>query len=300
LKVQNVIKLAAGALAVLAVATALLSTTGGSSAQTGDARIRVLHAVPDAPAVDVYLNDAEAISDLTFNEITGYTSVPAGNYSVKVYPTSANGSGTPVIDVPALALAAGQDYTVAAVGALATIEPLVLEDNNAAPAAGKAHIRVVHASPDAPNVDIFAAGAGVVVPNLAFKAASDYLPLDAGSYDLQVRVAGTETVALDLPDTALAAGTVYTAFAVGLADGQPTLTVNLTSDAVAQQATVTPAPTAAPTAAPTTTLAAVPSSGGPIDDGGMSLAVWALIAVGAMAMIAGVGALAFSRRPSDQ
>jgi hypothetical protein len=299
LKVQNIIKLAAGALAALAVAAALLTTGSGSSAQTGDARIRVLHAVPDAPAVDVYLNDAEAIGDLEFNNITAYTAVPAGSYSVKVYPSSANGTGTPVIDVPALALAAGQDYTVAAVGTLATIEPLVLEDNNAAPAAGKAHIRVVHASPDAPNVDIYAAGAGVIVPNLAFKAASDYLPLDAGSYDLQVRVAGTETVALDLPDTALAAGTVYTAFAVGLADGQPALTVNLTSDAVAQQATATAAPTSAPTSAPTATPAAAPSSGGPIDDGGMSLAVWALIAVGATAMIAGAAGVALARRNID-
>jgi hypothetical protein len=223
---QNIIKLAAGAIAALAIAAGIFGTGSESSAQEGNARIRVLHAVPDAPAVDVYLNDSEAIGDLTFNEITAYTSVPAGNYSVKVYPASANGTGTPVIDVPSLPLAAGQDYTVAAVGTLATIEPLVLEDNNAPPVAGKAHIRVVHASPDAPNVDIFAAGAGVVVPGLAFKSASDYLPLDAGSYDLQVRVAGTETVALDLPDTALAAGTVYTAFAVGLVDGQPTLTAN--------------------------------------------------------------------------
>jgi hypothetical protein len=296
---QNIIKLAAGALAVLAVTAALVMTGSGSSAQAGDARIRVLHAVPDAPAVDVYLNDAEAIGDLAFNEITGYTSVPSGNYSVKVYPSSANGSGTPVIDVPSLALAAGQDYTIAAVGTLATIEPLVLEDNNTAPAAGKTHIRVVHASPDAPNVDIFATGAGVVVPNLAFKANSGYLPLDAGTYDLQVRVAGTETVAVDLPDTALAAGTIYTAFAVGLADGQPALTVNLTADAVAQQSTPTPGPTTAPTAAPTATPAAAPSAGGPLDDGGFPMAIWALIAVGAAAMMTGTLMLAIARRHTD-
>ena len=296
---QNKIKIAIGMAAMLVVAGALFFAGNDASAQSGNARVRVLHAVPDAPAVDVYLNDAEAISDLTFNEITAYTSVPAGDYSVKVYPASANGTGTPVIDVPSLTLAVGQDYTVAAVGTLATIEPLVLTDNNAAPAAGQAHIRVVHASPDAPNVDIFAAGAGVVVSDLAFKEPSAYLPLPAGSYDLQVRVAGTETVALDLPDTALAAGNVYTAFAVGLAAGQPALTVNLATDSTAQQATATPAATAAPTAVPAATPAAAPSSGGPIEDDGMSMAVWALIALGAASVVAGAGALAVARRNTD-
>jgi hypothetical protein len=154
-------------------------------------------------------------------------------------------------------------------------------------------------SPDAPNVDIFAAGAGVVVSDLTFKEPSAYLPLPAGSYDLQVRVAGTSTVALDLPGTQLEAGKVYTAFAVGLAAGQPALTVNLATDSTAQQATATPAPTAAPTAAPTVTPAAPPSSGGPIGDDGVSMAVWALIALGAASMVAGAGALAVARRNTD-
>ncbi len=185
---QNKIKIPIGMAAMLVVAGALFFAGNDASAQSGNAEGSAscdAGPLTRAPAVDVYLNDAEAISDLTFNEITAYTSVPAGDYSVKVYPASANGTGTPVIDVPSLTLAVGQDYTVAAVGTLATIEPLVLTDNNAAPAAGKAHIRVVHASPDAPNVDIFAAGAGVVVSDLAFKEPSSYLPLDAGSYDLQ-------------------------------------------------------------------------------------------------------------------
>lgn len=35
---------------------------------------------------------------------------------------------------------------------LAVIEPLVLVDHNTLPEAGKAHVRFVHASPDAPRV----------------------------------------------------------------------------------------------------------------------------------------------------
>jgi hypothetical protein len=291
-----------GALAVLAVAAGL--SGGDASAQSGDARLRVLHASPDAPAVDVYLDGSEAVGDLAFGSVTDYVPVPAGAHAVQVFPSSANGSGTPVIDVPTLTLDAGKDYTVAAVGKLADIEPLVLVDNNGAPAAGNAHIRVVHASPDAPNVDIFAAGAGVVVPDLAFKEASAYLPLPAGSYDLEVRGAGSQTAVLSLPDTQLDAGKVYTAFAIGLAAGDPALSVKLTTDAVAQQAAQatptpapsTPAPTAAAGASPApVSPAQVPTTGGAPGSEGSTSALWLIIGGLTIAAAATTG-LAFARR----
>jgi hypothetical protein len=115
---------------------------------------------------------------------------------------------------------------------LANIEPLVLIDNNSAPAAGKAHVRFVHASPDAPAVDIAVANGGpILFPNVSFKGVGDYLPVDAGTYDLEARLAGTDTVALSVPGVALADGTVYTIFAMGLAGGQPALTAVPSVDA---------------------------------------------------------------------
>jgi hypothetical protein len=135
-----------------------------------------------------------------------------------------------VIDAT-LDLAADTDYTVVAVGLLADIEPLVLVDNNSAPAAGKAHVRFVHASPDAPAVDIAVTGGPVLFSNVPFKGVGDYLPVDAGTYNLEARVAGTETVALSVPNVALEAGKVYTIFAMGLVGGEPALTAVPSVDA---------------------------------------------------------------------
>jgi hypothetical protein len=240
-------KFLTGALGAFIAAAVFLA--GDASAQAGDARVRVLHASPDAPAVDVYVDGSEAISNLAFGSITDYVSLPAGNHAIKVFPASADGTGTPVIDVPALTVESGKDYTVAAAGKVADIAPEVFVDNNAAPAANTAHVRVVHLSPDAPNVDIFAQGAGVVIPNLAFKAAANYLPLASGSYDLEVRAAGSSTAVLSLPDTNLEAGKVYTAFAIGLAGGDPALSVKLTTDATTS-------------ASPAATAAHLPTTGG--------------------------------------
>lgn len=230
-----------GLLALTIVGGLLLSAT---SAFAAGPRVRVVHASPDAPAVDVLVNDGVAFSNAPFKGITQYAPLAAGTYDVKVVPT---GATEPVVISASLALEADKDYTVVAVGKLADIEPLVLVDNNSAPAAGKAHVRFVHASPDAPAVDIAVKGGPVLFSNVAFKGVGDYLPVDAATYDLEVRLAGTNTVALDVPGLKLDAGTVYTVFAMGLAGGDPALVAVPSVDATSGPSTL---PTTGATAFP--------------------------------------------------
>jgi LPXTG-motif cell wall-anchored protein len=193
------------------------------------ARVRAVHASPDAPAVDILVNDNAAFTNAPFQGITQYADLEEGTYNVKVVPT---GATEPVVIEADLALEGGTDYTVVALGTLENIEPLVLIDNNSAPAAGKAHVRFVHASPDAPAVDIAVANAGpILFSNVPFKGVGDYLPVDAGTYDLEARIAGTDTVALSVPGVMLDEGTVYTIFAMGLAGGEPALTAVPSADA---------------------------------------------------------------------
>ena len=98
------------------------------------------------------------------------------------------------------------------------LEPLVLVDNNSAPAAGMARVRFVHASPDAPAVDIALKNGPVLLPNIAYKGHAEG-EVPAGTYDLEVRVAGTAAVALALPGTKIDAGKIYTVFAEGTVTG---------------------------------------------------------------------------------
>jgi hypothetical protein len=98
----------------------------------------------------------------------------------------------------------------------------VITDDLTAPASGKAHVRFVHLSPNAPAVDIAVDGGSVVFADYSFKEYSAFTPLDAGSYDLEVRAAGTSTVALDLDPITLQAGKIYTVFAKGFLGGTGT------------------------------------------------------------------------------
>jgi hypothetical protein len=209
--------IAVGAAATLA---AIIALPGAALAQDGTAQVRVLHGSGDAPAVDIYADGGLIDKGLAYGDITPYLSVPGGTHQIQVVPTGATlAEGPIVIDAP-LTFEAGTKTTVAATGSLKTgIVPQVIPDAPT-PAADGTQLRAVHLSYDAPAVDIAADGGAVVVADLAYPAASTYLDLPAGTYDLEVRPAGTTDVAFDIDPLTLRAGTSYSAFAVGsLTDG---------------------------------------------------------------------------------
>ena len=140
------------------------------------------------------------------------------------------------IDVPALDIAAGTHYTIAATNALATIEAQVLVDDPS-PTVGKAQARVVHFSADTPAVDVLTQDKSAkVVENLAYPDATDYLTLDPGSYDLIVCANADNTVCpLDPGALDLAGGTSYSVFAIGSLTGD-SLTAAVGVDGVAAPA----------------------------------------------------------------
>jgi hypothetical protein len=210
---------------IAAVAAGVLALGGGLAGAEGEARVRVIHSSPDAPAVDVYANGNRVLSDVPYLASSGYLAVPAGSYTFEVFAAGADPeTDAAVLTIPA-EVDAGTDYTVVALNEVASIEAAVFVDDNSAPAAGQAHISVIHAGPDAPAVDIAVAGGPILVSDLALGNSAGPLPVDAGSYDLEVRVAGTNDVALSLPGVELEPGTVYTFIATGFLEGQPALTV---------------------------------------------------------------------------
>ena len=181
------------------------------------ANVMVVHASPDAPGVDLLVDDVKLnTAALNFPSNTGYLELEAGTRNLKV---NVAGTTTTVInaDVP---FTKDMSYSVFAVDSVSVISAIVLTDDLTSPAAGKAHVRFVHLSPDAPAVDVAVASSGdVVFGNKAFKEYTAFTPLDAGAYNLDVRVAGTTTVALVLPTITLEAGKIYTVFAKGFLGG---------------------------------------------------------------------------------
>ena len=212
-------------LTLLLAATALTAACDDDDDNTGpegEARIRVVHASPDAPEVDVLLDDTEVLSDVPYLVASGYLETSAGDHNLKV---NAAGTTTTVIDADAT-LVDGTDYTVIASGLVAEIEPIVLEDDNSAPAAGNVRVRAIHGAPSAPAVDVYVTAPEVdldaatpVLTNVAFGAVAPYLEVPAGDYQVRVTPAGTKIVVIDSGALTLASGQVRTAIAVDAPGG---------------------------------------------------------------------------------
>jgi len=272
-----VVAIAAGAaLATLDLGQAQSPTTG---------RVRVMHASADTPAVDIFVDGQKAVTGLAFPKDTGYVPLPAGSHDVKVFVSPSDGTGTPALQAT-LQVVAGKDYTVLAIGEVTknTLELLPLEDNNALPAAGQAHVRLVHASPDAPPVDVVVAGTATkVFSNVAYKSVGAYTPVPVGTYNLDVQVSSSSQTVKSVTGLALGERGVYTVVATGPA----------ASLQVVPLLDVQPSAPAAPTA-PASPAAPSTGSGLPdVADNGAQMAVLAgaLVLLGS-AGIAGSAAVA--------
>jgi hypothetical protein len=212
-------------LTLLLAATAFTAACDDDDDNTGpegDARVRVVHASPDAPDVDVLLDDAVVLSDVPYLATSDYLETTDGDHNLKV---NAAGTTTTVIDAD-VTLTDGTDYTVIASGLAAQIEPIVLEDDKTAPAAGSVRVRAIHGAPSAPAVDVYVtapdADLATATPTLTgvqFGDFSDYLEVPAGDYQVRVTPAGTKTVAIDSGALTLSGGQVRTVIAVDAAGG---------------------------------------------------------------------------------
>jgi hypothetical protein len=220
----------------------LLVSTGTSSFEILDsatpAQLRVIHASPDAPAVDVVINDnfgAPVLEDVPFPAFSDYLTVPGGTYNVKVTP--ANNAGVIVIDAN-VTLDAGKRYSVYATGLLGAIAPYVLVDDNR-PVVTAAKVRIVHAAPSAGAVDVYVTAPGASIAtaapaltNVPVRAESGYLSLAAGSYDVTVTPTGTKTAAIGPATITVANGGVYTAAARDAPGGSAPFGLRLLDDFV--------------------------------------------------------------------
>jgi hypothetical protein len=224
---RTIPSLASSVLAATGLALAIAEPAGAAD----EAMVRVLHASPDAPAVDVYLDETrvDVLTNVPFGTISGYLMVPAGAHDVKVVPTGA-AIGDAVIDAD-VTVTAGTRYTIAATNAVASIEAQVLVDEPR-PTAASAQLRIVHFSADTPAVDVRPDGGSPIATGLAYPNASAYLDVPGGTYDLEVCATGTDTCPLDLDPVSVANGTSYSAFAIGSLEAQ-TLTAVVAVDAVA-------------------------------------------------------------------
>ncbi|WP_049926458.1 DUF4397 domain-containing protein [Halopiger goleimassiliensis] len=262
--------------------------------------IRVAHFSPDAPEVDVYVDDDRILAGLGYDERSPYLEIVPGDYKVTITPAD-----DPETVVYQRHISVDTEYyTAAAIGELEADEAHDEDDEDSPDAAhdedhaaaddhggdemddgadddgdaaepsdgpgtfellflvdrqpdaieedDTAHLRLVHAAPDAPTVEIADGETGTILfEDVSFTEPSGYAPVVAGERTLELYPyesdgdrEGTDDRpeeadadypgAVDVPDDVirpedpaasvdldLEAGTVYTGYAIGYLEGRP-------------------------------------------------------------------------------
>ncbi|MBX0323642.1 DUF4397 domain-containing protein [Halomicroarcula sp. F13] len=234
---RNVLRSIAAGTAAVAVGTGVAVADDDETAD-GDAKVRVAHASPDAPNVDVFVGENKVLADVPFTAVSGYLELPAGTYEVTI--AAASDAEAPdeaeTVAFRGEVTLEGDDYTVAAIGELTpdvsteSFRPAIFEDTLGVLDEETGRVRIVHASPDAPAVDVRVVDDdGDTVLTLAddieFGEASANVEAPAGTYSVAVFPAGADET-LDSAvygpvDVEVRAGEVLTVFAEGFLTADP-------------------------------------------------------------------------------
>jgi hypothetical protein len=235
------------ALMALAAALALMVPLLAGRAGAADSSVTVVHGIPGV-TVDVYVAGNLTLPGFAPGTVTDPLSLPAGDYLVQVFgaistpPALASARVDTAVITDTETVPSGKNVSLVANIEGGTPQLSAFVNNTSAVAEGTSLVTVRHTA-DAPAVDISVNGT-VAIPNLA-PGAEASAPLPAGTYDIQVLVAGTSTVALNLPGTVIPAGKSVIVYAIGDAGAQPS-----TLTAVVQVIDVATTPATTPTTAP--------------------------------------------------
>lgn len=178
-----------------------------------DASLRVVHAVFDAPNVNILANENVAVESLAYAKSSGRLALAPDTYSVSVDALLPGDNTATVIEPVDLDLMEATNYKVFAVGSAAngTIEPLVVTSDIEDIAEGNIRLQVVHAAYEVPAVDIHVTAPddelGSALATLDYKDSTSALDVGAGEYRVRITLPGGDTVVFDSGTLDLVSGT---------------------------------------------------------------------------------------------
>lgn len=198
-------------------------------------KLQVLHASPDAPAVNVLVDGATALTDVDYKVASPEIEITEGTHSIQVDAILPAGGTTIVFGPADVDFTADTITTISAVGPVAIPLDVSVETKpDTAPAAGSARVFVLHATSGGGEtgslpVDVYVdaysepnAGVGDSAPfQFDFKETLGPLELAAGDYQIRVTLRDSLVPVYDSGRVTLADGDDLTLAAVPNVSGGP-------------------------------------------------------------------------------
>jgi len=197
-------------LCVLIVLAGRLDVVAADSTQ---ARVRVLIAVPDTQGITVVLGGGHLTDNAAYRTLSTYQTLTQGQYDLKIYPQNRTDQGS-VLYTRTITLNGAKDYTITLTGTQANKELIVTvnTDDNTVDA-NKTRVRFGNAQRGTNEVVLATQGTNVVIGRARYGQTADYILLDPGTYSLFVNDSNSKVVTT--ADVNFAPGAVVSIFLLG-------------------------------------------------------------------------------------
>ncbi|WP_257666221.1 DUF4397 domain-containing protein [Parapedobacter tibetensis] len=179
-----------------------------------------LNAVPGSEGLDIgldqnQLNNRVLGEEFAYGDTLPYKNAYSGRRLVRVFDPNRNQT-TPPLAQGTVDFTPGKFYSLYVVG-YEEIQLMVTEDDLSNPSEGKAKIRFLHLSPDAPALDLEVEEVDTLLAsNKKFKEVTEFSVIDAGdTYTFNIIEYGSDEVVHSF-DFTPASGMIYTIWAKGL------------------------------------------------------------------------------------
>ena len=146
--------------------------------------VRVLHAIPDTEAMDVYLNGDIMFKNMNFTEFSPYIYVPEGEYILELYPSEL--SQNPILEKE-IKFESGKLSTLALIGSRESIEILNIDEDMVMPPEDKSKLRFIHLVPNGREVNVLLDGEEVA-NKVRYKDVTEYEVIDPEIYQAEVEL----------------------------------------------------------------------------------------------------------------
>jgi hypothetical protein len=196
-------------------------TTTNQVEKQDNALVRMVNAIPGGPAVDVFADDQETFSNVAYKEVTPYKEFAYRDRPTFWIRPAGQDTSQPLADDSKM-IQSGKYYTAVALpdsNGQPTLK--VVSDDLTPPRSDKVKVRLIHASPDAGEIDVYSRGKNdALFGGVNFQSEAGYREVDPIKTTLEIRPEGKKEVLVKVSNATLEADRIYTIVLAGTANGK--------------------------------------------------------------------------------
>lgn len=192
----------------------LFAVSCKKSSSSATASMRFINLSPNAGAMDVYVNSALLVGNVSYSASSSYQSLDAAATSLSINQATT----TNILLAGNMSIAANNYYSAIVYDSVAILKGDIFQDDRTDPPAGKAFVRFFNYVSGTPSVDLIKAGntsnklftSRTYMDHKTTGSYIAYTAIDPGPFSVSAVVAGTNVLITQLPSFDATAGKSYT------------------------------------------------------------------------------------------